>query len=444
MWQKRTGGSTRFRCDPPYRAKKSSVEKCVDFFVARQPILDRHLRSFAYELLFRSSMENSFAHADPSLATRNVIANSFLLSGLRALTGGKKAFVNVTRDILLAGDATLLPKEQVVIEVLETVEPEPAVLGALRQLRKSGYTIALDDFVCSEANLLLAEQAHIIKLDFLGSTPEERRQIVARFAGRPIQFLAEKVETQEQVQEALDLGCLYLQGYFFSRPVIVRGKDIPSSKVHHLRMLQEIQQPDLDFADLERILRQDLSIVYKLLRYVNSASVGLRREVDSLPEALHILGENEIRKLISLILLTSMTSDRPEQLLQDSVVRARLAEKLAEPLRLQHRRHELFLLGLFSMLDAIMGRPMSSVLRDLPIPGDIKDALIAGSGPLASVLRLVIAYERGDWDRVTAVAADLRIGTDVVAESYLEAVAWAHEGLAETDDGGNPQARNVA
>jgi EAL and modified HD-GYP domain-containing signal transduction protein len=418
------------------------VEKAVEYFVARQPILDRRLRSFAYELLFRSSMENSFAHHDPSFATRNVIASSFLLSGLRALTGGKKAFVNVTREILLEGDVTLLPSEQIVVEVLESVEPDPSVLRALRELRKKGYTIALDDFVCTEESLLLAGEAHIIKLDFLGSSSEDRRRIVDRFSGRPIQFLAEKVETEQQVQEAFELGCVYLQGYFFSRPVIMRGKDIPSFKSHHLRMLREIQQPDLDLIDLERILRQDLAIVYKLLRYVNSASIGLRREVDSLPEALHILGENEIRKLISLILVTSLTSDRPEQLLQDSVVRARLAETLAKPLRLQHRRHELFLLGLFSMLDAIIGRPMAEISRDLPISADVKDALISLSGSLAPVLGLVTACERGDWDRAAALADDLHTAIEVVAASHLEAIAWALEELTETGrDGGT---RNAA
>ena len=405
----------------------------MDFFVARQPILDRRLKSFAYELLFRSGMENSYTHADPSLATRNVIANSFLLSGLRSLTGGKKAFVNVTREILLAGDVTLLPNDQVVVEVLESVEAEPRVLRALEQLRKDGYTIALDDFVYTDATLPLTDHADIIKLDFLGSTPDERRRIVSLLSGRALQFLAEKVETQEQVQEALDLGCLYLQGYFFSRPVILRGKDIPSSKINHLRMLQEIQRPDLDFTDLERILRQDLSIVYKLLRYVNSASMGLRRKVDSLPEALRILGENEIRKLISLILLTSMTSDRPEQLLQDSVVRARLAESVAAPVGLQHRRQEIFLLGLFSMLDAIIGQPMVSVLRELPIPSDLKDALIARSGPLAPILDLVVAYERGEWECAQSLARGLRIGLDAVATFHLEAVSWALEGLTDSE-----------
>jgi len=411
------------------------MEQAVDFFVARQPILDRRLKSFAYELLFRSGLDNSYTHthADASLATRNVIASSFLLSGLRTLTGGKKAFVNVTRDILLAGDVTLLPNDQVVVEVLESVEADPRVLHALSQLRKGGYTIALDDFVCTEATLALAEHADIIKLDFVGSSPEERQRIVARFSHLPIRFLAEKVETQDQVQEALDLGCLYLQGYFFSRPVIVRGKDIPSSKVHHLRMLQEIQRPDLDFDDLERVLRQDLSIAYKLLRYVNSASIGLRRKVDSLPEALRILGENEIRKLISLILLTSMTFDHPEQLLQDSVIRARLAESVATPIGLPKRRQEIFLLGLFSMLDAIISQPMATVLRELPIPCDLKDALIARSGPLAPILDLVVAYERGEWERAESCARSLRIGIDVVAGFHLEAVAWAHEGLTEAD-----------
>lgn len=200
-------------------------------------------------------------------------------------------------------------------------------------------------------------------------------------------------------------------------------------------MLQQIQQADLDFEDLERIAQQDLSIVYKLLRYVNSASFGLRREIESVQEALRILGENEVRKLISLILLTTMATDRPEQLLLDSMTRARFAELLARDLEMSSRRQELFLLGLFSMLDAIIGKEMADVLQGLPVPADIRDALLSDSGGLAPVLQFVIAYERADWEKAHTLIEELGLSADTLTETHLQAVEWAREGLADTDHG---------
>jgi EAL and modified HD-GYP domain-containing signal transduction protein len=413
----------------------------VDLFIARQPILDRRLRNVGYELLFRSGMHNAFQGADPNQASRSVIADSSLLLGLRTLVEGKTAYFNVTREVLLSGHATILPPDQVVIEIMETVMADDAVLEAIVSLRSLGYTIALDDFVCHEGSLPLVEHAQIIKLDFLNSTAEERRSIVSKLGRRGLQFLAEKVETAESVEEARKIGCSFFQGYFFSRPMILRGKDVPGFKLQYLRILHHIQQPQLDFDDIEKLVKHDVSISYKLLRYTNSAAFGFRREIRSLREAMHLLGEREVRKILSLITLTTLGRDRPEQLLTDSVVRGRFCEELAPRLGLRARAQDLFFLGMFSMIDVIVGRPMDQVLLDLPIATDVKEALLGTSGRLRSILDFVIAYERGEWGRVERGATEIALTCDDVPALHWKAIAWSQDSLGSARDGDDSRRR---
>lgn len=417
------------------------VSTRVDHFIARQPILDRRLRSVGYELLFRSGTQNVFSGADLNQASRSVIADSSLLLGLQTLVEGKTAYFNVTREVLLSGHATILPANQVVIEIMETVMADDAVLAAIVSLRALGYTIALDDFVSHAGSLPLVQHAQIIKLDFLNSTAEQRREIVTTLGRQGLQFLAEKVETAESVEEARQLGCSFFQGYFFSRPIILRGRDVPGFKLQYLQILHQIQQSQLDFDDIEKLVKHDLSISYKLLRYTNSAAFGFRREIRSLQEAMRLLGEREVRKILSLIVLTTLGRDRPEQLLADSVVRARFCEELAPRLGLAKRAQDLFFLGMFSMIDAVVGRPMDQVLADLPIAADLKDALLGRTGRLRSILEFVIAYERGEWDRMGHCAAELSLTCDDVPGLHWKALSWSQESLGATRDGDESERR---
>ncbi|MEZ4654891.1 MAG: HDOD domain-containing protein [Candidatus Eisenbacteria bacterium] len=406
----------------------------MDYFIARQPILDHKLRNIGYELLFRSGTHNAFTYPDIDHASRSVIADSSLLFGLRTLVENKLAYFNVTREVLLSGHATILPADQVVVEIMETVSADPAVLAALVSLRERGYTIALDDFVDNEGTAPLIPHVQIIKLDFLASTEEERQHIIKRWRRRGLRFLAEKVETEAAVEEAQNLGCSLFQGYFFSKPIIVRGRDLGGAKLQYLRLLQQVQRPELDFEDLEQVVKHDLSVSYKLLRYTNSAAFGFRREIRSLQESLRLLGEREVRKVLSLILLTALGRDRPEQLITDSVVRARFCEELAPSLGLRTRAQDLFLLGMFSMIDAVVGRPMDEVLTELPIAADLKDALLGTGGELRSVLDFVVAYERGEWERLEDVRSELSLSKDDGPEAHLKAVAWSQESLHATNE----------
>lgn len=410
--------------------EKSEPRGDLDFFIARQPILDRRQKCYAYELLFRSGFHNVFDHPDPDEACRKVISEAQFILGVDALTQGKRAFVNVTQHVLLEEWASLLPRAQTVIEVIETVEPTPEVVRACRKLKRQGYLIALDDFVYRDDLLPLVELADIIKVDFLESDAAARAEIIERFRSRKISFLAEKVETHEQFQEALELGYRYFQGYFFSRPIILQGKELPGFKLHYLRLLREIYKTDMDFAKLSDIIKQDVSISYKLLRHVNSAAYGLRRRIQSIREALVLLGEREVKKLTSLITITTIGKDRPEPLMIESVVRARFCELLASHVGLKARADDLFLLGMFSLIEAFVGRPMRDVLEDLPLDEDIKAALLGEDNVLSPVLDFAIDYSLGQWDRVSEGIREMRLEESEVPQLYLDAVAWAQESYA--------------
>lgn len=407
----------------------------MDFFIARQPIFDRKQRCYAYELLFRSNgLDNFFQHPDPSQASRKVIADSSLLVGLDSITGGKKAFLNVTRDVLLSDYVTTLPKEQSVIEIMETVGPDQQVLAACRELKRKGYTLALDDFVYDESYLPLMKIADIVKIDFLATSPEARAQIIRECRPLNLSFVAEKVETRQVFEEALELGYSLFQGYFFSQPVILRGKEVPGFKLHYLSLLREIYKPDLDFARLEVLIKHNVSLSYKMLRYVNSPAFGWRREINSIRDALLLLGQREVRKVLSLILLTSIGHDRPEQLVQDAVCRARFCESLAPYTGFAKRSEDLFLTGMFSLIDALIGRPMEEILGDLPIVDDVKAALLGEPNGIGRVLDFAIAYERGAWNQVAAGARELDLDEKTVPDLYVAAVSWAQQSYLDAPE----------
>ena len=248
----------------------------MDIFIARQPIFDIRQNVFAYELLYRSGIKNLYAGINGDQASSEVIGSSFLLFGLENLTMGKKAFINFTRKLLEDEVATLLPKESIVVEVLENVEPDKQMLSACIKLKELGYQLALDDFAYDPRFEPFIDLVDIIKVDFLQTSPQDRAALVQRIGNKNIKFLAEKVETKEDFNQALQAGYSYFQGYFFSKPNIVSGKDITSFKLTYLQLLQEIGKPDLDFDELEETIKRDVALSYKLLRYINSAAFSPR------------------------------------------------------------------------------------------------------------------------------------------------------------------------
>lgn len=400
----------------------------MDVFVARQPIFDRQQRVFGYELLFRSCLTNAYDGTEGTQATSQVITTSFFSLDMGKILGGKRAFINFNRDLLVGECVSVLPSEIAVVEVLESVEADEQVMAACKHLKERGYLLALDDFVCEERLAPLAEVADIIKVDFLATPEAERRRLVRRYSGRGIKLLAEKVETPEQFRQAYQMGYSYFQGYFFARPVIISGRDIPAFKLHYLQILKEINLPELDYPRLENMIKQEVSLSYKLLRYINSAAFGWRGPIESIRQALVLLGESESRKFVSLVALPFLAQDKPEELVVTAVIRARFCESIAPRVGLSNRKADLFFLGMFSLLDVIMDRPLEEVLAEVGLAPDVREALLeksCGRNPLGWILELVRCYEAAEWDRLAQAARHLRLPAEVIPDLYLDSVHWA-------------------
>jgi len=408
----------------------NAEETQTEVFVARQPIFDRHRHVYAYELLFRSGLKNAFGGMDPDRASIKVIADGFIRFGLQRLTGGKRAFINFTRDTLVKGYATLLPKDSIVVEILEDVEQDHEVFDACRALKQRGYMIALDDVVCDDWDNPLLGFADIIKVDFRASNDRAKAALPGLMAARKIRALAEKIETRAEFDEAVALGYTYLQGYFFSKPLVLSGRDVPGVKHRYLELLREINRTDLDFGDVEDVIKREPSLTYKLMTYINSVAFSFRNRITSVRQALALLGEDAVRKWASVVALAGLAHEQPSELLVSSLIRARFCEVIAASVKLEERGQELFLMGLFSLLDAITGRPMHDVLANLPLADDIKMALLGNRNRLRDVLACLLAYEQAEWETFGLFAAKLRLDEDETARIYLEAVEWATSSYA--------------
>jgi len=398
----------------------------MDQFIARQPIFDRKRNVLGYEILFRSGPDNFFLADDGDLATRRVISESLDGFGIDRLTGGRRAFINVSRRVLTEGSIRVLPSALVVVEILETIEVDEEVLSACRRLRAAGYPIALDDFDRADGSPLIA-MADIIKVDFLRADPAERRRLAERYLPRGIKLLAEKVETHEDFREAVELGYTWFQGYFFCRPEVISRRSIPVVRQNYLHFLAAVNDPGLDPVKLEPVIRRDVSLTVRLLRLLNSAYFGLSTTVTSVQHALMLLGRENLRRWASLLALMALAEDKPSELLTAALVRARFCELLGATVDPGRRSEDLFLTGLLSTLDALTDRTMEEILPEIPVSNDIKAALLGRDTPLGRILALALAGERGDWEAFARFCAVLGIAEEGTPPIYCEAVQWADD-----------------
>jgi len=342
--------------------------------------------------------------------------------------------MNISEDVLVNDYIRLFPNEHTVVEILESVTPTPRVVKACRGLKHSGYTLALDDYKYDARSEDLLRLADIIKVDVLATPPEEVAELVHRMELRDVRLLAEKVESEEMFQRTLTLGYHYFQGYFFARPVMVSASDVPGYKMHYMEILKEIHRVDLDFNQLELIIKREASLCYKLLRYINSVAFGWRGRIESIKRALVLLGEREVKKWASFVALASMADDKPEELMVISVLRARFCEMLAPCAGMDDQAQDLFLLGIFSTLEVVLGRPFKEILKDLPVLPELKEALEGQEGKFRDVLDYAIAYEKGDWPRLEELAGRLNLDQTEIPQRYLEAVAWASKTISRQDE----------
>ena len=406
----------------------SEPDPAIDVFVARQPIFRRDLQVHGYELLYRSSPKNAFDGTSAEIATARVMVNAFLAIGGDKLLNHKPAFLNLDGAMLTLPYASLLPFRSVVIEILEHVIPTPEVLEACRGLKRRGYTLALDD--CSDVSAIGPWQGvvDLIKVDFQQCAAHVREELIQTCRRKGLKALAEKVETPEEYRLAASLGYDYYQGYFFARPEMVTGRAISESKMRLLRMLREVSRDDVDLDQLERLVLEEVALTYKLLRYLNSAAFGFRSQIKSVRHALALLGEQELRKWICLLLLATLGQGKPSQIIIDSLLRARFGELLAPHLGLGGRKSTVFLLGLLSHLDAILGCDMGQALDGLALEADVRNTLLEHNqqeNALTYLYLLIKAYNAGDWIRSVAVAEKYRLPLSQLSYTYTTAVHWA-------------------
>lgn len=399
----------------------------TEVYIGRQPILDRGQNVSGYELLFRSSRANFCDAADPVMATSQVIVNAVLGVGLDRLLGGKPAFINFDRTLLLGDWTTLLPPEKAVIEILETVPADNEVLSACCKLQHQGYALALDDCLDDTRTAAFAPFVDILKVDFQQTSPADQERMVKRYQKLEIRMLAEKVETNCEFQRALQLGYDYFQGFFFARPTVLQAARIPAYQINGLRLVKQLQREDLNFGAIEDLIRHDVSFSYSLLTYLNSAAFHWAKRVESISHGLLLLGSDELRKWAWMASLSSLGQSRPSVLMAQVLMRGRFCEAIACSAQLSQGESDPFLLGMFSLLDAILGRPLPGILDDLNIGRNIRDALLGTAGEadvLSLLLRIVKSYEIGDWHEVEEAARVIGMSADALSMCYLESLSW--------------------
>ena len=397
------------------------MPECI---IARQPIFNINLKIYGYELLFRRISNNSIDF-DPDEATSSVLVNGMFLIGLEELTKGKPAFVNFSRKMLVNDVMTFLPNKDIAIEILETVEPDEECLLACTKLKEAGYKIVLDDFVYHAKFEPFIAIADIIKVDFLSSSTIECEALPKRFQDRKdLVFLAEKVETYDQYTKAVKWGYSLFQGYFFCKPLVLNAQDIQGNKLVYFELLKELNDPFVSFHQLERIIQRDISLSYKILKYVNSASLGIRTKINSVKQALTMLGRKNMEKFITLVLLKGLSADKPSELIVTSIIRGRFAELIAARLRLREQTSTAFLVGMFSLIEALLDRSMEKFLSELPLSDDIAAALRREPSILTSILEMVIAYEQANWEKSETYCRVLGLKSEDVMKMYMDAVLW--------------------
>ena len=397
-------------------------------YIARQPILDKDKHTVGYELLFRDGPKNTFPDIDPEQATSRLLSDHFLSTHYETL-GDKLGFVNFPYQSLLNKVPTLFPSDSLVVEILENCPPTKELLMAVKEMAALGYKIALDDFVPSKEWKSFLPYISMIKFDIRQVPIEKARMFMLRLSGSNIVFLAEKVETYEEFEQAKAAGFDYFQGYFFSKPEMISRKSLEPSFMTVVQLLTEISKPNIDYTTIEALISKDVTLSYKLLAFVNSSSI-VRSKIQSFKQALVYLGEDKIRKFVSLVALASSQNSKPDYLYGLSIQRARYCELLASNLTIKLEPGHAFLTGMFSLLDSLLDRPLEQILEEISIDETIKLAIITNKGILGDLLVLTKAYEHAEWDEVHLRCKALGLDQDTLSQCYDLSVKWTADLLS--------------
>ena len=394
-------------------------------FVGRQPIFDARQKVQRYELLFHLAEPNPAGDVDGDQRTAEVVMNAFVEIGLDQVVGPHAAFVNATRRFLVGGFARDLPPDRVVVEVLEQVPPDEFVVAELRALRDAGFRVALDDFVPGSPSEALLDLVQIVKLDVEALGPVDLPRHVRALRGRKT-LVAERLETQADFERVRELGFDLFQGFFLARPTVMARQRPSASRLAALRVLTLLDEPNVSYDRLEEAISCDVTLAMKVLRVINSAAFGLSRQVESLRQALVLLGQRRVHTWVALTVLAGL-NDKPAELLTTALVRAKMCEGLGHRSQ-PERDHSYFTVGLLSSLDVMLDAQLDDVVASLPLTEDVASALTARAGPMGQALSTALAYENCDWEGV--LRAGGHYAPDVLRRTYLDALAWAASVLA--------------
>lgn len=405
------------------------VNSYMDLFIARQPIFTQHKKLFAYELLYRGTLTSTLDNTSGNRATTSVLSSTFLTEGIDKISGSKPCFINFTRDLLLQNLPASFPKTQVVVEVLEDIPATKDVVDVCTKLKNDGYTIALDDFEYDRSLEPLIEIADIIKFDFRLTPMDSIHRALHKLARYNLKYLAEKVESHEEFIQASKLGFSYFQGYFFCKPERMQIREIDSAKVNLVALLSEVSRKT-SVKKLAEVIERDVAIAYKLLRYVNSSYFYRVSKVESVEQAIAYLGANELRRFVILVIISELASDKPPELLRLALVRAEMCRLLARGTSdFADSSDEIFLLGLFSLLDAMLDSNHESICGQLNLSDNLAEALVKRCGLYASFLDTIVFYERGRDKQCIRAAERIGFNPSDLQKIYLEAVAFAQSVL---------------
>lgn len=407
-------------------ARIENPSRTQDFSLARQPILDRKGNTVAYELLFRKGSQQ---HAiDDRAATAHVIAHAFNELGLDSVLGGRRAFINFDAIMLMTDVIEFLPPHKVVIELLETVAITPAIVARCRDLKQLGFSLALDDVAAIDpAHAHLLPLLDYVKIDVLKARTEALPTIVAELAKHKVQTVAEKVDNADMAARCDALGFQFFQGYFYARPTLLNGKRTDPSKQIMLRLMHQLLT-DADNHDIEQTFKQAPEMAYKLLRLVNSVGVAGGAKIQTLAQAILVLGRRQLQRWLQLLLFAQYSrGDFPSPLLTLSSTRGRLMEMLAQTLGYDKAtREEAFMVGMFSLLDALLGEPLPGLLDELALSGEIRDAILSQEGPLGVLLRLIVALEQDEGSQLDEIiATHPELAQVNLMNLQIEAMLWA-------------------
>lgn len=400
------------------------------FFAARQPILDNKKSLFGYELLFRNSMDNAFPNVDEEKATSKMVEGLSLDFGLDRLSPGKLAFINFTKTSILDGHPSFLPPEQIVVEILETVQPSEQIFNCMQELHNKGYILALDDFIHSSKWERFYPLCQIIKVDCLDISDAQLEEITEIPKRHPhIRLLAEKVESNKVFNHYKRLGFTLFQGYFFSKPEVMRSISLSSSQALLSSLLNKVSNPDSDISEIVSLLELDPGLSFKLLRYAQSPVFQRQKKIDSIRQAVVMLGKTELERFVTLLFAAKFGEEKPSELIRLSLQRAKFCEFFAERTAHKDKLSSAFLVGMLSLLDAMLDADLATVIDTLPLSNDIKVALIRHQGWLSDCINLSKDFEQANWGKMLAGCNKYSVDYDDMLEAYDQSILWSDQRL---------------